>query len=141
MPTRFARLAALPRACACSGKVLVYIGTYTTKQSSKGIYAYRFDSSKGRLTSLGLAAASPDPSFLAVHPNGKYLYAVNELDEFGGQKSGAVSAFLIDRKSGSLKLINQIASAGGGPCHISLDKTGKYVFVANYGGGSIAGFS
>jgi 6-phosphogluconolactonase len=125
---------------AASGKFLVYIGTYTTKQSSKGIYAYRFDSSSGQLTSIGLAAESTDPSFLAVHPNGKYVYAVNEVDEFGGQKSGAVTAFQIDHKSGLLKALNQQATRGGGPCHISLDKTGKYVFVANYGGGSVAAF-
>jgi 6-phosphogluconolactonase len=125
---------------AGSGKLLMYVGTYTTKQRSKGIYTYRFDSSTGKLTSVGLAAESTDPSFLAVHPNGRYLYAVNELDEFAGQKSGAVTAFQIDHKSGSLKMINQMATAGGGPCHVSLNKTGKYVFVANYGGGSIAVF-
>src|SRR5436305_15205424 len=84
---------------AGSGKFLVYIGTYTTKQSSKGIYAYRFDSSTGQLTSLGLAAESADPSFVAVHPNGKYLCAVNEDDEFAGQQSGAVTAFPIDRNT------------------------------------------
>src|SRR2546423_1386115 len=125
---------------AGSGKFLVYVGTYTTKQSSKGIYAYRFDSSTGQLTSLGLAAESADPSFVAVHPNGKYLYAVNEVDECAGQKGGAVTAFQIDRKTGLLKALHQMATRGGGPCHISLDKTGKYVFVANYGGGSIAAF-
>src|SRR5690349_14041782 len=125
---------------AASGKFLIYVGTYTTKQSSKGIYVYRFDSSSGQLTSIGLAAESTDPSFLAVHPSGKYLYAVNEVDEFGGQKSGAVTAFQIDHKTGLLKALNQQATRGGGPCHISLDKTGKYVFVANYGGGSVAAF-
>jgi 6-phosphogluconolactonase len=125
---------------AASGKFLVYVGTYTTKQSSKGIYVYRFDATSGQLTSVGLAAESTDPSFLAVHPSGKYLYAVNEVDEFGGQKSGAVTAFQIDHKSGLLKVLNQQATRGGGPCHISLDKTGKYVFVANYGGGSVAAF-
>src|SRR5262249_26522027 len=65
---------------------LVYVGTYTTKQSSKGIYVYRFEGVAGRLQDVGLAAQSVDPSFLAVHPNGKYLYAVNEVGEFGGQK-------------------------------------------------------
>src|SRR2546423_6383216 len=124
---------------AGSGKSLVYVGPYTTKQSSKGIYAYRFDSSTGQLTSLGVAAESADPSFVAVHPNGKYLYAVNEVDEFAGKKSGAVTAFQIDRKTGSLKALNQMPARGGGPCHISLDKTGKYVFVANYGGRRLAG--
>jgi 6-phosphogluconolactonase len=89
---------------------------------------------------LGVAAESEDPSFLAVHSNGKYLYAVNELDNFGGQKSGALSAFSIDTKTGKLTLLNQAPTQGGGPCHVSLDKTGKYVLVANYGGGSVAAF-
>jgi len=80
------------------------------------------------------------PSFLALHPNGKYLYAVNELAKFNGEESGAVSAFSIDRKSGKLKLLNQVSSRGAGPCHISLDKTGKYVFVANYDSGTVAVF-
>src|SRR5260370_17247029 len=119
---------------------LVYVGRYTTKPSSKGIYAYWFDAGTGKLKSAGLAAESTDPSFVAVHPSGKYLYAVNEVDEFGGHKSGAVSAFAIDHRSGALKLLNQVSSRGGGPCHVSLDKTGEYVLVANYGGGSVASF-
>ena len=119
---------------------LVYVGTYTNKTNSKGIYAYTFDPGIGKLTSLGLAAESEDPSFLAVHPTGKYLYAVNEIDRFGGQKSGAISAFSIDPKTGKLTLLNPAATQGGGPCHVSLDKTGKNVLVANYGGGSVAVF-
>jgi 6-phosphogluconolactonase len=119
---------------------LVFVGTYTNKTASKGIYAYRLDPGIGKLTSLGLAAESEDPSFLAVHPSGKYLYAVNEVDHFGAQKSGAVSAFSIDPRNGKLTLLNQVATQGAGPCHISLDKSGKYAFVANYDGGSIAVF-
>jgi 6-phosphogluconolactonase len=121
-----------------SGEYLVYVGTYTTKQSSKGIYVYRFDAGTGQLTSIGLAAESSDPSFLAVDPGEKYLYAVNEVNNFNGGTSGAVSAFAIDRKSGALKLLNQVSTHGAGPCHVSLDKTGKYVLVANYEGGSAA---
>jgi 6-phosphogluconolactonase len=117
---------------------LVYVGTYTTKQTSKGIYAYRFDSTTGQLTSIGLAAESTDPSFVAVHPNGKYLYAVNEVGDFNGMKSGAVSSFTIDRKSGTLKQLNQVSTHGAGPCFVSLDKTGRFVLVANYDGGSVA---
>src|SRR6266404_2591660 len=119
---------------------LVFVGTYTNKTASKGIYAYRFDPGIGKLTSLGLAAETEDPSFLAVHPSGKYLYAVNEIDHFGAQKGGAVSAFSIDPRNGKLTLLNQVATQGAGPCHISLDKSGKYVLVANYDGGSIAVF-
>jgi len=119
---------------------LVYVGTYTNKTASKGIYAYLFDPVIGKLSPLGVAAESEDPSFVAVHPSGKYLYAVNEIDHFGGQKSGALSSFAIDSKSGKLTLLNQASTQGAGPCYISLDKTGKFVLVANYDGGSIAVF-
>jgi 6-phosphogluconolactonase len=87
-----------------------------------------------------VAVESEDPSFLAVHPSGKYLYAVNEIDHFGAQKSGAVSAFSIDTRTGKLTLINQAATQGAGPCHVSMDKTGKNVLVANYDGGNVAVF-
>jgi 6-phosphogluconolactonase len=119
---------------------IVYVGTYTNKTASKGIYAYLFDPGIGKLSPLGVAAESEDPSFLAVHPSGKYLYAVNETDHFGAQKSGAVSSFAIDPKTGTLTLLSQVTTQGAGPCHISLDKTGKFVLVANYDGGSIAVF-
>jgi 6-phosphogluconolactonase len=129
-----------PEKSAAKGQYLAYVGTYTAKTSSKGIYAYRFDSEKGQLTSIGVAAETADPSFLAVHPNGKYLYAVNEISTFNGGAGGAVSAFSIAAKSGALKLLNQVPTRGAGPCHVSLDKNGAYVLVANYDGGSIASF-
>src|SRR5258708_34145837 len=119
---------------------LVYVGTYTNKTTSKGIYVYNFDPGTGKLTPRGVAAESEDPSFLAVHPSGKYLYAVNEIDHFGAQKRGAASDFAIDRKTGKLTLLNQAATRGAGPCHISLDKSGKFALVANYDGGSVATF-
>ncbi|MCU1240727.1 MAG: hypothetical protein JWO71_1453 [Candidatus Acidoferrum typicum] len=118
----------------------VYVGTYTSKSVSKGIYVYSFDPGTGKLTSLGAAAESEDPSFLALHPSGKYLYAVNEIDHFGAQKSGAASAFSIDHKTGKLTLLNQAATRGASPCHISLDKSGKFALVANYDGGSVTSF-
>src|SRR5580704_3806205 len=122
-------------------KYLVYVGTYTEDGStSKGIYGYRFDSSTGAITSLGLAARTINPSFLAVHPNHRFLYAVNEVQNYAGQKSGAVSAFAIERATGKLTLLNQVASKGADPCYITLDRTGKYVLVANYTGGSVAVF-
>jgi 6-phosphogluconolactonase len=129
-----------PEKSAAKGQYLAYVGTYTAKTSSKGIYAYRFDSEKGQLTSIGVAAETADPSFLAVHPNGKYLYAVNEISTFNGGAGGAVSAFSIALKSGALKFLNQVPTRGAGPCHVSLDKNGAYVLVANYDGGSIASF-
>jgi 6-phosphogluconolactonase len=119
---------------------LVYVGTYTTKQESKGIYAFNFNPATGEFTPIGLVAETTDPSFVVVHPNGKYLYAVNEVGDFNGQKSGAISSFEIDRKSGKLKLLNQVSTHGAGPCYVSLDKDGRFVLVANYDGGSVATF-
>jgi len=118
---------------------LVYVGTYTEGGSaSKGIYAYRFEADAGKLTPIGLAVETTNPSFLAVHPNHRFLYSVNEVTTYKGEKSGAVSAFTIDQATGKLTLINQVASKGADPCYITVDKTGKYVLVANYTGGSIA---
>ncbi|HLW80286.1 MAG TPA: lactonase family protein [Terriglobia bacterium] len=118
---------------------LVYVGTYTVRHS-QGIYAYRFEARTGRLSSLGLAAESTSPSFLAADPTGRFLYAVNEVASYQGKKSGAVSAFSIDRHTGRLTGLNEVSSSGPGPCFVSLDKTGKYVLVANYDGGSVAVF-
>ena len=125
---------------AAPKQYLVYVGTYTTKYPSKGIYAFRFDAATGQLSPIGLAAESQDPSFLAVDPSEKYLYAVNEIDNYNGGNGGAVSAFAIDHKSGMLTLLNQVSTHGAGPCHLSLDKTGRYVLVANYDGGSVSTF-
>jgi 6-phosphogluconolactonase len=122
-------------------KYLVYVGTYTEEGSnSKGVYAYRYDSDTAELTPVGLAAETINPSFLAVHPNHRFLYAVNEVSNYKGQKSGGVSAFSIDRVTGKLTLLNEVASKGADPCYITVDKTGKYVLVANYTGGSVAVF-
>jgi 6-phosphogluconolactonase len=119
---------------------LVYVGTYTTKQESKGIYAYNFNPATGEFTPIGLVAETKDPSFVAVHPSGKYLYAVNEVGDYNGDKSGAISSFEIDRKSGKLKFLNQVSTHGAGPCFVSLDKTNRFVLVANYDGGSVSTF-
>lgn len=116
-------------------KYLVFVGTYTNKTESKGIYAYEFDADTGKLTPKGVAAETKDPSWVAVHPSGKYLYAANEA----GQAS-TVSAFAVEPKSGKLTLLNQRPSLGEDPCYLSFDKTGKYVLVANYSSGTIAVF-
>lgn len=121
------------------GAYLVYLGTYTAKKS-KGIYAYRFDAATGRSTWLGLMAETTNPSFLAVDPNRRFLYAVNEVTNYEGGKSGGVSAFAIDRKTGKLSFLNEVPSRGADPCTVALDKTGKNVLVANYTGGSVAAF-
>ncbi len=122
-------------AAAPKGEFLVYIGTYT-RNNSKGIYVYRFDAGTGRLTPLGLAAEAPNPSFVAIHPTEKYLYAVSEMG--GGGKEGLVSAFALDKSSGQLTFLNRQSSRGGGPCHLNVDKTGRMVVVVNYGTGSVA---
>lgn len=128
-------------AAAQKGGFFLYVGTYTLAGSeSKGIYAYRFDPAARKIRSIGLAAETLNPSFLAVHPSHRFLYAVNEIGDYQGKKSGAVSAFSIDHATGKLTLLNQVASHGVDPCYISLDRTGKFVLVANYTSGSVAVF-
>jgi 6-phosphogluconolactonase len=117
------------------GQYLAYVGTYTSKTSSKGIYAFRFDTATGQLTAIGVAAETPDPSWVAVHPGGKYAYAANEAG-----KASTVSAFALDAKSGKLRLLNQTPALGEDPCYLSFDKTGNYLLVANYSSGTIAVF-
>jgi 6-phosphogluconolactonase len=116
-------------------KYFVYVGTYTAKTQSKGIYLFEFSSDTGKFTSKGLVAATPDPSWVVIHPNGRFLYAANESG-----KTSTVTAFSIDAKSGKLNQINQLSALGEDPCHLSFDKTGKYLFVANYTSGDVAAF-
>lgn len=120
---------------AASHSYLALVGTYTNKTDSKGIYAYEFDAETGKLTAKGLAVETRDPSFVAIHPNGKFVYAVNESG-----KQSAVSAFALDAPSGKLTLLNQLPALGEDPCYITFDKTGKYVFIANYTSGNVAVF-
>ena len=118
---------------------LVYVGTYTRgKSRSQGIYAYRLDAASQTLVPIGLAAESPNPSFLEIDRARGLLFAVNEVDEFQGKPGGAVSAFSIDRSTGKLTLINQQPSMGRGPCHLIIDKTGRHLLIANYGSGTVA---
>lgn len=124
--------AALLLATTAQGaEYLVYAGTYTGG-TSRGIYAYRWDSRGGKLQSLGLMAETSNPSFLVVHPDHRFLYAANE------DAAGAVSAFLIDPKSGKLSLVNKASTKGAGPCHLALDRGGSWLAVANYDSGSVA---
>ena len=120
-------------------KYILFVGTYTGKES-KGIYAYRFDAASSELTPLGVAAETSNPSFLAIDPSRRFLYAVDEVQNYKGASSGAVIAFAIDQQSGKLSLLNQVPSRGADPCYIAFDKTGKYALVANYTGGSVAVF-
>lgn len=118
-------------------KLRVYVGTYTGGKS-KGIYRSELDLETGKLSDPVLAGEVTSPSFLAIHPSRKYLYAVTEIGDFQGKKTGAVGAFSIDSATGDLKLLNQQPSGGAGPCHLVVDKAGANVLVANYGGGSVA---
>jgi 6-phosphogluconolactonase (cycloisomerase 2 family) len=126
---------------AKTGKLLAYVGTYTSPMDGRGngggIYLCEMDVHTGGLTLRGLVAKTANPSWIAIHPTGKFLYAVNEVKTFNGN-SGSVSAFAIDRGTGDLALINTVSSEGAGPAHMSIDATGKFAFVANYAGGSIA---
>ena len=115
------------------GKFWVFVGTYTDGKS-KGIYRMTLDTASGRLSEPALAAAIDNPSFLAVHPTRKFLYTVNENS---GDKSGSVTAFALDPKTGELTKINEQPSVGDGPCHLVVDATGKNVLVANYNSGSV----
>jgi 6-phosphogluconolactonase len=117
--------------------MFVYFGTYTGSKS-QGIYVSRFDDATGRLSVPELATESSNPSFLALHPGGRFLYAAGEVSEFNGKPQGVVSALSIDASSGKLNLLNQQPSGGAGPCHVSVDKEGKWLLVANYGSGSVA---
>jgi len=117
---------------AFAESIPVYFGTYTG-QSSKGIYRSTLDLETGRLAEPALVAEVASPSFLEIHPGGRYLYAVSET---GG--GGVVTAFAIDAASGGLARLNQQPSGGNGPCHISIDRTGRVALVANYGSGSAA---
>ena len=125
------------RSSSGGGEMLVYFGTYTGEKS-KGVYVSRLDLASGALTRPELAGETASPSFLAVHPSQNFLYAINEIGNFQGKDSGSVSAFAIDRNTGRLTALNQQPSVGPGPAHLVVDKAGRNVLVANYGGGSVA---
>ena len=127
------RTARPPRALA------LYVGTYTSGGTgSEGIYLYRLDLADGSLTHAGTTAGVADPSYLTLDAGRRFLYAVNELEEFGGERSGAVSAFAVERRTGALRLLNQRASKGGAPCYVTIAADGRFVLVANYLGGNVA---
>jgi 6-phosphogluconolactonase len=129
-------------------ELLVYIGTYTEKilfgtgqifeGQGEGIHIYRLDPATGSLSPLRTAKRIKNPSYLAFHPNRTLLYAVNELKSYHGQATGTLSAFTLDPHSGQLELINRVATQGTDPCHVTVDRIGKYALVANFASGSIA---
>lgn len=123
---------------------LVYIGTYTRKEGhvdgkAEGIYIMEMDTKTGKLTGLDTIINSINPSYLTVHPNGKYLYAVNELADGTDAYVGTVSAYQLDKNGRYEKALNVVNAQGDAPCHVSVDATGKYVLVASYMG-TIAAF-
>jgi 6-phosphogluconolactonase len=130
------------------GKLLVYVGTYTEKirfgtgqifsGKGEGIHIYTVDPATARWRPYASTRGVKNPSYLAFHPGGRFLYAVNELKEFEGRATGTVSAFTVDRKNGELRFINLVPTHGTDPCHLGVAGTGKYVLVANFSSGSIA---
>jgi 6-phosphogluconolactonase len=131
LPAAFAAL--LLSSLAVAADSFVYVGTFT-KAASRGIYGYRFDEKTGKLRPIGMVAKTSNPTFLRVHPDQRYLYAVNE------DTAGKISAFLIDPRTGKLNQVNQVSAKGDGPCHLALDREGRWLAVANYASGSIAVF-
>lgn len=113
-------------------KFNLLVGTYTQPGKSEGIYVYQFDPSTGESKLKSVAKGVKNPSFLTVSKNNKYVYAVTEASE------GAVNAYAFDAATGELKLLNSAPSGGGGPCYVSVDDKNKFVYVGNYGGGSLA---
>lgn len=122
---------------AQSNKEIMYVGTYSVR-GSEGVYVFEFDRKAGTMKQIQSVSNAKSPSFLVIHPSGKYLYSVNEAAETGPKKEGAVSSYSIDPATGKLAFMNSQSSMGNGPCHISIDQTGKTAFVSNYGGGSLA---
>ena len=132
------RLNARSAFAANEAEATAYVGTYSTGSDGhgEGIYRFRVNLETGELTGRKLAAKTPNPTWIAIHPSKKFLYAINEVADFAAG-NGSVSAFAIG-PGGELRLLNTVSSAGAGPAHMSLDATGRFAFVANYIGGSIA---
>lgn len=127
LPLALAGLSTLPALAVDS---LVMVGTYS-RGKSEGLYAFRFSSTTGKLTALGLAAKAENPSYVIFHPNRRWVFAVNEVDQ------GMITAYSLDEASGKLTALNTVSARGAAPCHLSLDKTGKFLLVATYNGGTV----
>jgi 6-phosphogluconolactonase len=117
---------------------LVYFGTYTAS-ISKGIYAARYEPASGKVEMLGVVAEAANPSFLAIRPDQRFLYAVN-WKASGAEPGNMVSAFSIDARTAKLSFLNKVPSKGEQPTHLAVDSTGKTLVVANYGSGTVAAF-
>ena len=126
---------ALGQATAAPARALVCFGSYSTPDK-ESVHLFQLNLKDGSLKKLSAVDGLKNPSFLKIHPNGKFLYTVNEVATFDGKRSGGVTAFALDVQAGKLTQLNQQPSGDTGPCHLTVDATGKYVLVAHYGGGS-----
>lgn len=124
---------------AAEKPVWVYLGSYA-RGPEQGITLCELDRSTGKLEKIKVFGGHVNPSFLEIHPSKKFLYAVNEIGSYEGEKAGSVTAFAIDPKTGDLKELNRLSTRGGAPCHVSIDAAGKFLFVANYTGGSVISY-
>jgi len=118
-------------------QALLFVGTYTGGPS-RGISSFRFDTDTGQIQPLGLAAEIENPSFLVMHPHLPVLYSVSEIGQYQGEESGAVASFAVDETTGTLEPMGSVASRGAHPCHLAVDDSGHWLFVANYTGGNVA---
>lgn len=119
-----------------SGQVIAYVGAYTDR--GRGIHMFYLNAADGTLTPWKNLTGIVSPSSLAFHPNKRYLYAVNEISNYNGTNTGSVTSMSVDSGTGDLRIMNVVSSGGGGPAHLSVDPSGRWVFAANYGGGSVA---
>jgi 6-phosphogluconolactonase len=117
---------------------LLYVGTYTEGGRRDGIHLLRMDTATGALRRVSTVDAGPNPSFLAIHPDGQTLLAVNEVNEVHGKATGAIRSFDIDPETGGLAPINEQSSEGAAPCYVTTDRSGRVALVANYVGGTVA---
>lgn len=134
-----------------SGKLIAYVGTYTSPLKNmratqvdlppgngRGIHLFEMERTTGRLSPIGVVEMGTSPSCLALNPGKTHLYSGNETERLGDDESGSVSAFKIDPATGKLKLLNSVRSGGKGPAHLTVHPNGQFVLVANYFGGSVA---
>lgn len=118
-----------------AGTVRLYIGTFSVR-GSEGIYVYDWDLNTGQFQEIQTLSGRESPSFLTIHPNGKYLYSANREGIVEGENWGSVSAYAIDQATGKLSVLNDRSAFGAGACHVNTDHTGRLLYVSNYGEGN-----